>query len=504
VHSALWWFNVCDPPGLRSSGSAAHRPARSLPPDINKSRVDLVAVSPRCGDADLGISRVPETNTISGLKGWSTRAESRLMNVWLLKTSEPVPLPGAKGVRVMRTGSMAQMLVAQGHQVLWWNGTFNHRTRQQQYEKDTHIDIQPGWSVWFLKGQAYRRNLSIARMLNHRQIARQFCIHADEALRPDVIVCSFPTIEFADAATAFGGKRGIPVVLDLRDMWPDIFPAHFPHLVRPLVRMALIPLYRQSRRALERATALIGITDEFLDWGVDRARRKRDDFDRVVPLACSDKAPEQEDLTQAELFWDKLGVRQDRQIFTVTFTGSLGLQHDLDTIIEASRRLSVSGVNHQLVICGTGQREHAYRERARHLANVIMPGWISRPQLYVLLRRSHIGLDPLPRRFDFLATINNKAIEYLSSGLPIISCPRDGALFRLLQRESCGASYMAADVDGLLGLLRALILDRERVAAMGASALRVYQASFNSERVYGNFVTYLERLAERARQIARV
>ena len=48
------------------------------------------------------------------------------------------------------------------------------------------------------------------------------------------------------------------------------------------------------------------------------------------------------------------------------------------------------------------------------------------------------GIDPLPDRYDYLASINNKAVEYLSAGLPVVSSPRHGVLYELLEREECG------------------------------------------------------------------
>ncbi len=418
------------------------------------------------------------------------------MRVWLLKTSEQAPIPGTGTIRLMRAGLMAKALVDQGHEVVWWNGTFDHVTRRQQFDRDTRVEIRPGWDIWFLHGRAYRRNLSLARILNHREVARRFVMLAAGTPRPDIIVCSYPTIEFASAATDLGLRSGVPVVLDLRDMWPDIFPAHFAAWLQPAVRLATLPLRMHARRAMSRATALVGITDEFVEWGLRHARRPRAPMDRVVPLAYSASKPGPEELRAAEVFWDRHGITSERRVFTAAFVGSLGLQLDVETVIEASRQLQALGIEHRLVICGTGEKEQAHRQRAADLAHVLLPGWIKAPQLYVLLRRCHLGVNPLPSRFDFLATINNKAIEYLSYGLPVVSSPRAGALFRLLQEHNCGESYEAGDIQGLADLLRRLINDSHRLRAMSVNAQRLFEASFAAERVYTDFTTHLDTIVK--------
>lgn len=417
------------------------------------------------------------------------------MNVWLLKASEPAPSPAVPEFRLMRAGLMARALVEARHEVVWWHSTFDHVQKKHLYDEDTRVEVRPGWTIYYLHGPAYRENLSLNRLRNGRKIARRFLIHAPELARPDIIVSALPIIEFSDAATKFGCLHGIPVVVDLRDMLPDIIPAHFPRLIRPLVRAALTPIYARARRAVQRATALIGITDEFVDWGLRKAGRSRTVLDRSFPLAYPDKCPDRRQLEEAARFWDARGLSSDRPVFTLCFTGSLGRQLDLHTVIEASRLLERAGHPHRLVICGSGECESAYRQQACGLSSVVMAGWVDAVKLYVLMRRSHVGLDPLPARFDFLATINNKAIEYLSAGLPVLSCPREGSLFRFLRQADCGDSYDSDDSAGLAHLVARLMDNRTRLQAMSANARAVYQSSFVAERVYREFVQYLERLS---------
>ncbi len=420
------------------------------------------------------------------------------MNCWLIQTGEPVPVGIHTDDRLMRTGLIAQTLVEKGHAVRWWSSTFSHSRKEQMFERDTVIELQPGLAVHLLHGRAYNRNISLARIRNHRELARRFLMQVANLPPPDIIVCSLPTIELCDAATAFGAERGIPVVLDMRDMWPDIFADHFHPLLRPGIRAATWPLYRQARRACRRATAIIGITDEFVDWGIARTGRSRTDWDRTFPLAYPARVPGDLEIEAAGRFWDAQGVRAGDGIFQLCFAGTLGRQLDLDTVIEASRALEAIGVDHQMVICGTGERLAHYQLRAQELKSVLLPGWVGASQLHVLLRRSQAGLDPMPSRYDFLASINNKAIEYLSAGLPVISCPREGALHRFLQKEGCGESYAYGDVQGLARLVQALRGHPERLRKMADQAAKAYNACFVAEKVYAELEAHLQLIIARA------
>jgi glycosyltransferase involved in cell wall biosynthesis len=116
------------------------------------------------------------------------------------------------------------------------------------------------------------------------------------------------------------------------------------------------------------------------------------------------------------------------------------------------------------------------------------------------MRRSAIGLDPLLDRYDFHATINNKAIVYLSAGLPIISSPDHGVLSSLLQEHQCGISYPYGNPNALFDLLVRLYNDREKLRMMSQNAISLFQERFTAEKVYTEMMAHLEMIAENAKK----
>ena len=67
-----------------------------------------------------------------------------------------------------------------------------------------------------------------------KSISRRFLSHKDAACSfekwlennkeiPDLIIASYPVLELCEAANKFGSKHSIPVIIDCRDFWPDIF-----------------------------------------------------------------------------------------------------------------------------------------------------------------------------------------------------------------------------------------------------------------------------------------
>lgn len=56
------------------------------------------------------------------------------MNIWLLQSSEPMPVVN-KEQRLLRTGMMAEKLNKRGHNVIWFSNTFDHFHKKQLYKK---------------------------------------------------------------------------------------------------------------------------------------------------------------------------------------------------------------------------------------------------------------------------------------------------------------------------------------------------------------------------------
>jgi glycosyltransferase involved in cell wall biosynthesis len=109
---------------------------------------------------------------------------------------------------------------------------------------------------------------------------------------------------------------------------------------------------------------------------------------------------------------------------------------------------------------------------------------VNRAAIYSLMRRASVGLDPLPERMDFLASVNNKAIEYLSAGLPVVSSPERGVLYDLLKRTGSGVSYVSHDAASLAACLEQLAADPEILGPMRKSARELFDREFRAEVVY--------------------
>jgi len=416
------------------------------------------------------------------------------MRVWLITIGEPLPTDNT-GHRLLRTGILADMMSGNGHDVVFWSSTFNHVLKCHRARSDLHLDVNESYQIRPLHGVGYSANISLRRLLNHRGVAAKFRKQAPAAHRPDVILCSLPTLELCVEATTYGHRYGVPVVLDVRDQWPDLFLDLLPWGARHLARLALSPMFRDVRRACSRAAAITGVTREFVQWGLGHANRQCGPLDRPFPMGYVEKTPSQREIHDAEDFWNSHGISLQNSEFVACFFGTIGRHFEIDPLIRAAKILAASGRRIRWVICGSGEHLDRCRQLAVDCQNILFPGWIDAAKIWMLMRISHVGLAPYVSSENFVTNLPNKPIEYLSAGLPIVSSLR-GVLADLLLLNDCGVTYANRQVDQIVQALEALYDDPRRLKAMSANACALYQDQFIAENVYAQMQDYLLEVAD--------
>jgi glycosyltransferase involved in cell wall biosynthesis len=418
------------------------------------------------------------------------------MNIWLLTIGEPLPTdPG--GSRLLRTGLLAGHLAARGHGVLWWNSTFDHVRKRHRAPADADLVMENGVRVRLLHGCGYRRNVSPRRILDHTLVARRFARQAPGLPQPDVMLCSLPTLELAAAATRYGRAQGVPVALDIRDLWPDYLSEMIPSWARPLAKPLLAPMARQADAACRDADALTGNAQAFVDWGLRRAGRGARELDRPFPHAYPVQPLDSARLRQAAEFWRGQGVADDG-VFTVCFFGVFSRKCDLAGVVDAAASLERAGMPMRFVLCGTGEEEAALRRRAAGLRGVIFPGWVGEAEIRVLMGLSHAGLAPYRNRAGFIGNLPNKPIEYLAGGLPVVTSLAGGEA-DFLRREGCVAHYPEGDSEALAAVLGELARRPEERSRMAVAARRVFVGNYLADVVYEAMADWLEAVAKRGK-----
>ncbi|MEO1496797.1 MAG: glycosyltransferase [Planctomycetota bacterium] len=395
-------------------------------------------------------------------------------------------------MRLFRYGLLAKRLVARGHRVTQWAGTLNHFVKKQRTTADATIPFAPGYDLRLMHGPAFSRNVGFARLRYQRAVSQSFRRQAEAAPRPDLIVASLPTLGLADEATRYGARWNTPVVVDVRDLWPDVFERVLPRFARPLAGTLLHRARGLCRRACGAATTLVSVSDDYLRWGLDRAERQRTPLDAVFPHGYERPEFSAEQQSQAAAYWDDAGVA-DGPATRLCFFGSLGQSSALEPFLHAMRSLRETGrTDIELVVCGDGPKRDAYRRIAGECGSIRWADWIDQPKIVELMRRSHIGVAAYGA--DAPQSLPNKPIEYLAGGLAVLSTLGESELQSLLAEADCGETMAAPTAEAIARRFVAWADDPQRLAERRDNAARLFAERFEAATVYDAMADHLERV----------
>jgi glycosyltransferase involved in cell wall biosynthesis len=390
----------------------------------------------------------------------------------------------------MRAAVLAETLLSRGHNVTWWTSTFDHFTKRQLFATDTDVDIRAGFRVRALKGCRYRRNVSLARYIDHGLVARKFRKLARREPPPDVIVASMPDYRLAFEAARYAREARIPLVVDVRDQWPDSYLDVVPAPLRPVARFALAQDFAKVRSLLRCADSVVAMVEELLEWAVRRAQRPRGPEDKVFYLGAAPPSTGCAGSIGPDSWCHVAGK------FVVTYLGTFGHYNNPLVLIDAARLLqerSKAKDRIAFVIAGDGVLRSKAMEAALGVRDVTFPGWIGSQDYPQLLRASTVAVLPWS---STAAAFPNKAFHYLQAGLPIAASVT-GELRQLLVEYEAGFCFEPGSGAQLAELLARWLEDRRLVETMSANAKRLAEERLDGPRIYAEFAAHVEHIAAR-------
>ncbi|MFK7886932.1 MAG: glycosyltransferase family 4 protein [Gammaproteobacteria bacterium] len=243
--------------------------------------------------------------------------------------------------------------------------------------------------------------------------------------RYDVLVVSSPVFLASSAVTRFARWRNMPVVLDVRDIYPEVFAS-----AGKLKPESI--LYRWFDRMADRmyrsSAAIVSVTE-----GLCESIQKRLGPDTDVHLIRNGFPGE------------LVGLRADKhERFTAVFHGTIGAFQDVDGLLALAAALEPEQID--LVVIGKGSRDQALRDAT--LPNLRYLGALSFEETMQEVAAAHVGVslrtaDPISR-----AAFPVKLFEYMAFGLPTITTPVSEA-GSFLESRGMGRQFESDDIATL-------------------------------------------------------
>lgn len=296
----------------------------------------------------------------------------------------------------------------------------------------------------------------------------------------DVVLVSSPPLFPAIAAIALARIRAARLVLDVRDLWPDelVTYAGLKH-GSPAIRL----LSRLERYSYRRADCVLATTQSIAETIVQRGGRR----DRVCLL------PNGADLS---LFKPPAMPEAERDPFTVSYVGLLGIKHGLEVLLDAAERFD-PGEGVRFVLVGDGPRRQFLATQAaeRGLRHVRIAGSVPIDEVPNVLHEADVCVaafrpEPYPRKIILV-----KIFEYMACGRPVVAAV-EGESAEVVRKSGGGLVVAPGDANGLARAIRYLRDHPHLRAQMGAAGRASVEQNFSRERWAEHLVRLLCRLCD--------
>lgn len=318
------------------------------------------------------------------------------------------------------------------------------------------------------------------------------CILAAPFLpRRDIVVSTSPQF-FCGLAGYFVSRiKRVPWVLEIRDLWPESIVAVGAMGKSPTIRV----LEWVAVFAYRKADKIVCVTDAFKDHIVERGI----DAEKVVVIKNG---------VDLNFFSPQRGHSDDAKLpglknkFVVSYVGTHGMAHGLDTILEAAELLrDQSDVIFLLVGDGAERQRLLNKREMMRLPNVVMIEQQPKDRMPDIWSATAVSLVLLRNQPLFRTVIPSKIFESLGMAKPVILGVR-GESQRLIEESGAGICITPESAPQLAAAVRRLRHDGAARRAMGAAGRAYVERHFDRRVLAQRFEELLKGVVETRRKLS--
>ena len=394
------------------------------------------------------------------------------MDIWFFTLSEPTQIEN-KNTKLRRHGQLMHYLNKHGHRITWWCENFDHFTKKIRTKNTKKIQIKKNFYIYCVKSLPYKKNISLKRYLNNFIIGHQMSKFFLKEKVPDLIVISMPPIDGAVALMKFAKKNNIKVVLDIRDMWPDIIKWYLNYLYF----FSIWPLYYLMKNNLEylisNSDKIIATSKGMLKWAKTKGNVKKGKF-----IYISHNIPK-----------IKYKRKLNKNKIYLAHVGVIGSSNYSKEFLEYFLKLPANIKNKfDITFAGYGDLYHELKINIKE-NNIHFVGWKNKKEIEAIYRKSNFGMVLYKNRQDFKNNIVNKVSEYLGYSLPILTS-LEGESKRIISQKD---TYLKLNFKSFNLFKKSFlkIFETKNYNEMSNNSRKIFEKYFNSQKVMKKFKSEL-------------
>jgi colanic acid biosynthesis glycosyl transferase WcaI len=400
--------------------------------------------------------------------------------------------PPEMGAPAGRVAQLSRLWVEDGHEVTVLTGFPNHPTGivppeyRRKLRRLVAREIVDGVNVvrtWLLPFPNRRTH---ERMLNYSS----FCVSSATTGvlldRPDVVIATSPQLLVGLSGWWLARFKRVPFVFEVRDLWPESLAAVGMGSGNSLLHRSLAKIAGFLYRRCDR---VVVVTPAFKKYLIEHWR---------VP---EDKIFVVENKVDASLFRPipaNIALRRELGAegkFVVSYIGTMGNAHGLETLLEAAARLRETAPNVLFLLVGEGAEKNRIisMARSRALTNLRFVGQQPREKIPAYISASDVSLVLLKRAELFKTVLPTKMLEFMSCARPVI-LGVDGHARQVMEQAGAGIFIQPEDPAALANAVMRLAADPSLCESLGRNGRKHVLQYFSRRHTARAYLDVLQDL----------
>jgi len=375
--------------------------------------------------------------------------------------------PPEVGATQTRAHEMARGLVQAGHQVTMIAEVPNHphgiippAYRGKLYERAT-LDGIDVIRVWVRASPVKDFRSRMAFYLSYMVMAALAGIFLARG-KFDALYATSPPLFVGGAALILSFLRRIPLIFEVRDLWPESAVA-LGELKNPrAIRLAAWLEERCYARARQIIVVTQGIYQRLVERGIPTDKLA------FIPNGANTNLfqPQPE---AAQALRQELGLGE---AFVVLYAGIHGIAQGLELLLQCARRLE-NNPSIRFLFVGEGPVKADLMAQAQQmgLSNIIFYGEVARERVPAFLSLARVAVVPLRKLDLFEGALPSKMFDAWACACPTL-VTIGGEAKAVLAQAAAGVWVAPEDVEALSAAILRLVDDPAQVRQMGENGRR--------------------------------
>jgi colanic acid biosynthesis glycosyl transferase WcaI len=399
--------------------------------------------------------------------------------------------PPEMGAPAARAAELSRRWADSGHNVTVLTGFPNHPTgvipteyryrfrRLVSCEQINGVKVIRTWLLPFPNRKAYER------MLNYSSFGLSAAITGLFLPRPDVIIGSSPQLLVALSAWWLAWCKRVPFVFEVRDLWPESLIAVGLGDANSLLHRTLAAIAKFLYRHADR---IVVVTPAFKDHLVTHWQVPREKI-TVVENGVETQLFAPQPIATAKT---KLGLAQK---FVVSYIGTMGMAHGLETVIAAAAELQAQhpGIHFLLIGEGAEKARIVAQARERNLTNLQFVDQQPRETIPAYIAASDACLVLLKKSDVFKTVIPTKMLEFMSCARPVI-LGVDGQAREIVEEAQAGIAIEPENARALAEAVLYLANNLDRCTELGRNGRDYIVRKFSRRATAEKYIRELDRM----------